>query len=940
MEVEGVALAKVRREALASLIKSDPERALELTVPVGVRRALPASVADLLEERISSRGRLAVLCALAEPGKENEVVPTWRTATISGRKLDAFAYGWRLGEPTRDNVPLNGIAVDNLFAVNENPVRILEPEEAAEALAATTDPICSITGQSASVNNQEIAADLGGQPIFFCRPEHAEELNNRIVAAEGGPPEPEGSGGPEASTWTEGQKKVILIRVDFPNLPGEPLSDSSAISLISGLNDFYTEMSYGRASFTLSGSGSDFTPTFTMPQPAEYYGTNNYYDELRTDARSAATAAGYVLSDYNFDVICMGSVPGWGWAGLGYVGAAGVWVRNSFSTGVTGHELGHNLGLNHANFWDTSGQSIIGSGSSVEYGDSFDTMGAASAGNNHFNSRYKNYLNWIKTNEMLTVTSNGTYRIQAHDQTNAFGLRALRIPRNATTNYWVEFRQKFTGNKWLTSGATLRWTQNGNQKSQLLDTTPGSTDAENDSAIVIGRTFSDKSAGIYITPVGKGGTSPESLDVVVNLGAFPANYPPTLSLTASATNVSTGNTVSFTATASDPNSDALAYYWDFGDGNFGMNGPAASKNWSSAGEYVVRCDVTDMKGGVGSKYVVVRVGSPFVYRINGRVGTTNSPVQGSRVYVSATRMAYTDSDGNYTITGLPAGSYTVNASLENFTFSNATFSNPVSVSAGSPNVTNINFLAASAVYTSPSMTAQPTNRTVIAGGSTTFSVTASGTGPLYYQWSLNGVPIFGSTASTFSKTNAQSGDAGNYSVVVSNIMGIAVSTNAALIVNMPPAITEQPQDLKIPTGMDATFDVSAAGTGPLSYRWRFDGVTIPGATGSTYTHTNVQPDDVGYYSVVVSNSLGVVTSTPAILLLATPPFISGIEIQSDGSSLLTLTGGAGDQYTIETSTNLLDWTPAASVTNATGQIQFMDSGAGGSLQRFYRARVQ
>lgn len=202
------------------------------------------------------------------------------------------------------------------------------------------------------------------------------------------------------------------------------------------------------------------------------------------------------------------------------------------------------------------------------------------------------------------------------------------------------------------------------------------------------------------------------------------------------------------------------------------------------------------------------------------------------------------------------------------------------------------------------------------------------------------MPIFGSTASTFSKTNAQSGDAGNYSVVVSNIMGIAVSTNAALIVNMPPAITEQPQDLKIPTGMDATFDVAAAGTGPLSYRWQFDGVTITGATGSTYTHTNVQPDDVGYYSVVVSNSLGVVTSTPAMLVIATPPFITAIEIQSDGSSLLTLTGGAGDQYTIETSTNLLDWTPAGSVTNATGQIQFMDSGAGGSLQRFYRARVQ
>ena len=84
---------------------------------------------------------------------------------------------------------------------------------------------------------------------------------------------------------------------------------------------------------------------------------------------------------------------------------------------------------------------------------------------------------------------------------------------------------------------------------------------------------------------------------------------------------------------------------------------------------------------------------------------------------------------------------------------------------------------------------QPTSQTVTAGDSVTFTVTAGGTAPLSYQWSLNGTNLAGATTSSFTKTNVQPGDAGSYAVVVSNSVTTATSSNAVLTVNpLPPCV--------------------------------------------------------------------------------------------------------------------------------------------------------
>lgn len=85
----------------------------------------------------------------------------------------------------------------------------------------------------------------------------------------------------------------------------------------------------------------------------------------------------------------------------------------------------------------------------------------------------------------------------------------------------------------------------------------------------------------------------------------------------------------------------------------------------------------------------------------------------------------------------------------------------------------------------PVITTHPANVTVNAGGSATFSVTATGPGPITYQWLFGGNPIAGATASTYSLSNVTSSHAGSYTVVVSNLSGSTTSNAATLTVNNP-----------------------------------------------------------------------------------------------------------------------------------------------------------
>lgn len=170
----------------------------------------------------------------------------------------------------------------------------------------------------------------------------------------------------------------------------------------------------------------------------------------------------------------------------------------------------------------------------------------------------------------------------------------------------------------------------------------------------------------------------------------------------------------------------------------------------------------------------------------------------------------------------------------------------------------------------PVITVQPQAVNILAGQNALFTVTATGTGPLQYQWMKNGVNIPGATSQTLLLLNVPASGAALYSVIVTNQYGYAVSVNAPLTIGtalIPVTITLQPQNQSGTAGQSVTFTVNATGSPTITYQWRFNGVAIPGANSNTLVVTNVSNANVGNYDVVVSNPVNSVISVVATLSL-------------------------------------------------------------------------
>jgi hypothetical protein len=183
------------------------------------------------------------------------------------------------------------------------------------------------------------------------------------------------------------------------------------------------------------------------------------------------------------------------------------------------------------------------------------------------------------------------------------------------------------------------------------------------------------------------------------------------------------------------------------------------------------------------------------------------------------------------------------------------------------------------------ISSQPSDITVYSGEWASFSVWAIGTPPIQYQWQCDGTNILGATNNWIAWAAVSTNDSGNYSVIVSNSQGSVISSNAVLTVLPPsaPFFTYEPESVMAYSGQDLNLLADVDGSPPFTFQWRKDGTNLSGMipTSSPWnsyslTLTNISLADAGSYMLVVSNSLGGIESSNAVLtvILSVAPVIT------------------------------------------------------------------
>lgn len=635
-----------------------------------------------LETAVSGVGDYIVTCALqAKDGPAQQ--PIHRLVELNGHRYRANVYGRRLYQTTQHGIPLSGVVLGETM--------VLEDTALADS---SSDSFLS------------------------------------------------------ESPYTEGRKSVLVIRVDFSDLPGDPgwglYTREQVQNLLATLiGPYFQQSSYGISTLTNTVSSE----LYRMPQSAASYATNLGSWQLLLDAQAAATA-NYNVDSYDRLIVLfswLGNFPGSliTYGGMAEIGGPHIWVNGEIDFRVVAHELGHTYGLFHGNLWQVSdGNAISTNGVSTEHGDDFDTMGANFANDvrTDFNPWFKSQLNWIRTNQVQVVTTNGTYRINRFDNGVGTGISALKIAKNADRNYWIGCRRSFISNPSMQNGAYIIWGYNRNQQSDLLDaTTPGYNDQ--DAALAIGSILKDSEAQVALRPVTQGGLTPnEYIDVEVAFGVSP-QMPPMVTSQPLSQAVWTGQSATFEVAASAlpiPNGPPIPIAVSTNNGNVWLTiniAPDGLRNTWESQHGKLWCAIGD-----GTHFSTNYFTNSLSMRIN--------------VYPPFARFirfaGITNWQSPATVSiSLGANDATINALYQ---------------TNGPPQIVN-----------------NPVGTVGVPGTQVILAAGANGAGPLFYQWVRNGQPVpTGTTNSLFLLLN--SSNAGLYSLRVSNAFGSVTSATAPVVI--------------------------------------------------------------------------------------------------------------------------------------------------------------
>ncbi len=266
-----------------------------------------------------------------------------------------------------------------------------------------------------------------------------------------------------------------------------------------------------------------------------------------------------------------------------------------------------------------------------------------------------------------------------------------------------------------------------------------------------------------------------------------------------------------------------------------------------------------------------------------------------------------------------------------------------SVLVANPVATNVSADAALFVNAPPVVTTHPQSQTTVPGSNVTFTVAAAGSPPFTYQWRRNGAVINGAVNASYTITGVQPNQAGSYDVLVENALASVFSSNATLVVLPPFSISPQPVSQSAIVGHSVTLTAGAVGlgafTGPFNFQWTFNGSALAGEIGTSLALTSLQLNNSGNYACVVGSSLGSITSTNALVTVFNPFTVAPPAFLPGGLFQMSIAGDNGLAYRLESSTNLIIWTPVVTNTASGGTASFTDSGVASQVLRFYRIRL-